>query len=236
MMGAMGMVAKSTSVALPTHLDLPETDGLPMENDFQPDQAQLLTAAIRPLLDQVHPKGDYFVGQDVGIYWKVTDPPLNGCKVPDWCYVSGATPLAKGEYRRSFVMWQEGVAPLLVMEFVSGDGLDEHDDTPATGKFWVYKRGIRAGYYAIHDPRRPTLEVFKSDGVEFRRLEPNAAGVVPIPEMGIALGHWNGQFGGHHLTWIRFFTTDGQLIETPEEQLAALKSKLRAKGIDPDTL
>ena len=44
------MVVKLPNASLPTHLDLPETDGLPMDNDFQPTQTELLTSAIRPLL------------------------------------------------------------------------------------------------------------------------------------------------------------------------------------------
>ena len=258
------MVVKLPNASLPTHLDLPETDGLPMDNDFQPTQAELLTSAIRPLLVQLHPNDDYFIGRDVGIYWKVTTPPLNGCKAPDWYYVPGTLPFPIDDYRRSYVMWQEGVPPLLVIEFVSGDGSVERDDTPGTGKFWVYRRGIQAKYYAIHDPNVKTLDVYKLDGVEYRLLEPNAANVVPIPEMGVALGHWAGRLGSHELTWVRFFTFDGKMLPSADErtdlalsraaqaesraaqaeslsaqvglQMADLIAKLRSKGIDPNTL
>ena len=251
------MVVKLLNASLPTHLDLPETDELPMDNDFQPPQTRLLTTAIEPRLEKTHPNGDFFIGQDVGIYWKVTTPPLNGCKSPDWYYVPGALPFPKGEYRRSYVMWQEGIPPLIAIEFVSGDGSVERDDTPGIGKFWVYRRGIRAAYYAIHDPMQKTLDVYKLDGVEYRLLEPNAANVIPIPEMGVALGHWAGRLGSHELTWVRFFTFDGKLIPCTEEraalaesraaqvesrsaqaesQLADLLAKLHAKGIDPNTL
>ena len=137
------MVVKLTkSISAPTHLDLPCTDGLPVENSFQPAQGRLLTSSILPKLAELHPQGDFFIGNDVGIYWKVTEPPLKGCKVPDWYYVPGVPGTVDGELRRSFVMWQEGVSPLLVVEFVSGDGSEEHDDTPGTGKFWIYKRMI----------------------------------------------------------------------------------------------
>ena len=258
------MVAKPTNVSLPTHLDLPDTDGLPMENDFQPAQSWLLTTALTPVLDRLHPTGEYFVGHDVGIYWKQTDPPLNGCKAPDWYYVPGAKPFPPGQYRRSFVMWQEELSPLIAIEFVSGDGEVEHNDTPGTGKFWVYRRGIRAGYYAIHEPLRPSLEVYKLDGTEYRRVDPNAAGVIPIPELGAALGHWRGRNENREMCWLRFFTPDGLLLPSLEErtkvaedrirrataeleraetearsnraELDELVAKLRAKGIDPDSL
>lgn len=237
-------------ITWPTHLDLPDTDGLPVENDFQDPQARLLSSAVEPLLEQLHPAGDYFVGADVGIYWKAVRPPLNGCKVPDWYYVPGCRKMPEGQYRRSFVTWDEGVSPLIVMEFVSGDGADEYDDTPGTGKFWVYRRGIHAAYYAIHNPDAETLDLYRLDGPEYRRVEPNAHGHLVIQPLGLALGHWRGKYGRHTLTWVRFFQPDGRVLPSDhdriatgearaaeaEGKLAALLAKLQAKGIDPNTL
>ncbi len=259
------MVVKlPTSVPPVTHLDLPDTDGLPVDNDFQFTQAMLLTTAIRPLMDEAYPKGDYFIGNDVGVYWKWTDPPLDGCKSPDWYFVPGCRPDQPGVYRRSFVMWDEGVAPLIVIEFVSGDGSEEHDDTPGSGKYWVYRRGIRAFYYAIHDPVQKTLEVYQLDGVEYRKLSPNEDGLYRLPRFGFALGHWHGKVDQHTLTWLRFFSLDGTMIPSERERreleeqraekekeraekekqrateaearLAEVLSKLKSKGIDPDAL
>jgi Uma2 family endonuclease len=238
------------NVNLPTHLDLPDTDGLPVDNDFQAAQARLLTSALEPVLKKLHEEGDYFIGQDVGIYWKATRPPLNGCKSPDWYYVPGCPPTQAGEFRRSFVLWDEGVAPLIVMEFVSGDGTEEHDDTRGTGKFWVYRRGIRAYYYAIHDPVRETLELYQLDGSQYRRLAADDRGLYPIPHLNVALGHWHGRYGVHELTWVRFFNLDGTLLPSDHERIEAEKAradkaaadmaellaKLQAKGIDPNTL
>jgi Uma2 family endonuclease len=219
-----------------THLDLPDTDGLPVDNDFQFIQAMLLTSAVRPQLEAAYPNGDYFIGVDVGIYWKWTDPPLDGCKSPDWYFVPGCRQQVPDNYRRSFVIWDEGVAPLIVIEFVSGDGSEERDDTPGKGKFWVYRRGIRAFYYAIHDPIKEVLEVYQLDGVEYRLLSPNDDGLYHLPRFGFALGNWKGKVDQHTLTWLRFFSLDGQLLATEAEQLAELKSKLQARGIDPASL
>ena len=244
------MVAQTPARKWPTHLDLPDTDGLPVENDYQPEQAQLLTSAILPIFEQLHPNKDFFIGQDVGIYWRTTAQPLEGCKVPDWCYVPGCRPTPPGEYRRSYVMWDEGASPLIVIEFVSGDGSDERDDTPGTGKFWVYRRGINSGYYAIQDPQRKTLEVYRREGVDYRRMSANSAGLFEIAEMGVALGHWRGHYGTHDVTWLRFFGLDGTVLPNAEEraeqemkraeqattELAELHARLRAKGIDPTTI
>jgi Uma2 family endonuclease len=238
------MVVKlPTSLPPVTHLDLPDTDGLPVENDFQLTQAMLLSSALKPFMELAFPKGDYFIGSDVGVYWKWADQPLDGCKSPDWYFVPGCRPEEPGTYRRSFVIWDEGVAPLIVIEFVSGDGSEEHDDTPGKGKFWVYRRGIRAFYYAIHDPTKDTLEVYQLDGVEYRRLDPDEDGLYHLPRFGFALGHWSGKVDRHNLTWVRFFSLNGEMLpsaderaEKAEAELAEVLAKLKAKGIDPSSL
>ena len=245
------------TVPVPSHLDLPETDGLPMQNSVQPHQMALLTDAATPVLERLHPDGDYFVGQDCGIYWRLTRPPLDGCKAPDWYYVPGVPRLLDGVPRRSYVMLVESVPPLLVCEFVSGDGSAEHDATPYAGKFWVYERGIRAVYYAIFDPFRPKLEVYRLDGLRYRRAAADGRGLVPIPEMEMALGIWDGTFGPETGTWLRFYDARGRLMPTGAElaaiergekeaawaeaaslrvELDAALRKLREKGIDPDAL
>jgi hypothetical protein len=52
----------------------------------------------------------------------------------DWFYVSNVPRTRDGQMRRSYVLWQEWVAPLLVLEFVSDNGDEERDRTPHTGK------------------------------------------------------------------------------------------------------
>ncbi|MCU0552483.1 MAG: Uma2 family endonuclease [Leptolyngbya sp. Prado105] len=109
-------------------------------------QSLLLTSSIRPVLDRLHPDGQYAIGQDCGIYWRLTDPPEKGAEAPDWFYVPNVPPLLNAQVRRSYVLWKEIVAPLIAIEFVSGDGAEERDSTsPFTsddskaGKFWVYE-------------------------------------------------------------------------------------------------
>ena len=70
----------ATKLALPMHMDLPETDGLPMENAIQMLQIMLLSEVLQPVLAALHPDGQFFIGRDVGIYYRRTDPPLDGCK------------------------------------------------------------------------------------------------------------------------------------------------------------
>ena len=131
---------------LPDHTQLPDHDGTFGKNFQEHPQSILLTDSIQPVLEQRHPQNDYCIGQDCGIYWRLTEPPEppeRGAICPDWFYVPNVPPNLDGKPRRSYVMWQEYLAPLIVIEFVSGDGREERDKTPIKGKFWVYEQVIR---------------------------------------------------------------------------------------------
>jgi Uma2 family endonuclease len=91
-------------------------------------------------LQQLHPDNQYAIGQDCGIYWRITEPPERGAEAPDWFYVPNVPPMLNDQFRRSYVLWQEYVAPLIVLEFVSGDGSEERDNTPITGNFGYTNR------------------------------------------------------------------------------------------------
>nr|WP_230841189.1 Uma2 family endonuclease [Gloeobacter morelensis] len=141
--------------ALPDHTQLPESDGTFVQNFQEHPQSVLLTDSIRPRLKNLHPDGHYAIGQDCGIYWRLTEPPERGAEAPDWFYVPDVTPLPPGPYRRSYVLWQELIPPLIVLEFASGDGSEERDVTPYTGKFWIYERVIRLPTTASTRSKKP---------------------------------------------------------------------------------
>lgn len=135
----------------PDHTQLPDTDGSIVENTQQSPQSYILTTSLRPRLIEQHPDRQFCIGEDVGIYFRYTEPVLSGCRAPDWFYVPNVPPMLAGEVRRSYVLWKEHVRPVIVVEYVSGNGSEERDSTPNTGKFWIYEQAIRAGYYAIFD-------------------------------------------------------------------------------------
>lgn len=200
-----------------THLDLPDTDNLPLENTIQSHQMALLTDALIAYMDTQRPNETYQIGQDMGIYYRLTNPPLNGCRSPDWTFISNVPRLVEGIRRRSYVMWDEGIRPLIVMEFVSEDGQVEHDDTPFTGKFWVYRHCIGAAYYVIHDVFQETLEVYQLVGQDYQLVSPNEHGHYLLPGMQLCVGHWRGTYRGDDGLWVRFYTTTGEMLPVPAE-------------------
>jgi len=108
---------RSPRETLPTMYDLPsefpEEPGLPdVFHDLQP---QLLSRTLR-LTD--YSQDNYFTASDLNLYYDVHHPLWH--KRPDWFLAVGIPFLYDGhDLRRSYVVWQEGQAPNLVIEFLS---------------------------------------------------------------------------------------------------------------------
>jgi Uma2 family endonuclease len=201
---------------LPDHTQLPESDGSIVQNFLEHPQAMLLTQTILPVLRRIHPDEMFAIGSNSGIYWRLTDPPLVGCKAPDWFYIPNVPPTFGGQPRRSYVMWYEPLAPLIILEFASGDGTEERDTTPNTGKFWVYEQGIRSPYYGIFG-MDGSLELFQLLAGHYQPLLPNDRGHFPITPMGVELGVWYGKYLGIDGPWMRWWDEQGQILPMPKE-------------------
>jgi Uma2 family endonuclease len=258
-------IAKSEpALSLPDHTQLPESNGEFVKNFQEHPQSILLTESIRPILDQLHPDGQYCIGQDSGIYWRLTNPLERGAEAPDWFYVPNVPPLLNGTGRRSYVMWKEIVAPLIAIEFVSGDGSEERDRTAPSpvmeakaGKFWVYEQAIRIPFYAIYEVQKASVEVYELIGNTYQLVPPNQRGHYPIPPLAVELGIWQGSYANQDLPWLRFWDSTGQLLLSGEERAEQekqraeqekqraeqekqradrLAARLRQMGLDPDDL
>lgn len=221
----------TSKIMLPDHTQLPESDGTFVKNFQELPQSIVLTTSIEPILQKLHPDGDYCIGQDSGIYWRLTDPPVRGAEAPDWFYVPNVSPLLNGEYRRSYVMWKEIVAPLIAIEFVSGNGDEERDTTPLSetekaGKFWVYERAIRIPFYAIFEAQKASVEVYHLVDGRYEQMPPNDRGHYPISPMGVELGIREES----SIAWLRWWDDAGNLLLTGDERAIAEKqARLQAE-------
>jgi len=213
----MATAEKPATLTLPDHTQLPESDGTFVKNFQEHPQSVLLTDSLGPVLDRRHPDGHYAIGQDCGIYWRLTDPPERGAEAPDWFYVPDVPPTLEGRTRRSYVLWQEILAPLIVLEFVSGDGSEERDRTPMSGKFWVYERAVRPGYYGIYEADPGRIEMYHLVNDRFEPLPSNGRGHYPIPTLGVELGIWTGTHQGMELSWMRWWDLEGNILPTGHE-------------------
>ncbi|MCC3443289.1 MAG: Uma2 family endonuclease [Microcoleus sp. PH2017_40_RAT_O_B] len=231
---------------LPDHTELPESDGTFVKNFQELPQSIILTDSLRPVLQKIHPDGRYRIGQDCGIYWRLTDPPERGAEAPDWFYVPNVPPLLNGQVRRSYVLWKEYVAPLIAIEFVSGNGSEERDRTPPPdpdreeqpeqkpGKFWVYEQAIRIPFYGIYEVKKAAVEMYHLEDNRYQRLSPNDRGRYPIPQLGVELGIWQGEYDEMNLPWLRWWDSEGNLLligeeRAQQESLRAQQESLRAQ-------
>jgi len=239
------MTETPTSITLPAqfpdHTELPESDGTFVKNFQEHPQSLILTDSIGSVLQGLHPDGQYCIGQDCGIYWRETDPPEKGAQAPDWFYVPGVPPLLGGKIRRSYVLWREYIAPLIALEFASGDGSEERDQTPLSnscdgittkpGKFWVYERIVRIPYYGIYQVNNGNLEVYHLVDFSYQKLEPNQRGHYPIPPMGVELGLWEGTYQNQPMLWLRWWDLQGNLLLIGDERAKLMEKQLEQEQV-----
>ncbi len=207
------MTSTLVSQSLPDHTQLPDKNGEFVKNFQEHPQSVILTTSILPVLEKLHPDGNFCIGQDSGIYWRITDPPERGAVAPDWFYVPHVPPLLNGIFRQSYVLWQEIVAPLIAIEFVSGSGAEERDTTPYQGKFWVYEQAIRIPFYAIFDAFQNLLEVYHLVDGHYAPVPINGRGHYAIPPMGVELGIVH-----QEVPWLRWWDDQGNLLLTAQER------------------
>ncbi|MEZ2232860.1 Uma2 family endonuclease [Microcoleus sp.] len=211
----------------PDHTQLPESDGTFVKNFQEHPQSILLTDSITPILERIHADGNYCIGQDSGIYWRLTDPLERGAEAPDWFYVPNVPPTLDGQSRRSYVMWQEFVSPLIVLEFVSGNGTEERDRTPLlrsgkqetkAGKFWIYENVIHPAFYGIYEVTKASVEVYNLIQDRYQLVAANERGHYPIAPLGVELGIWQGTYQNMELPWLRWWDSEGNLLLSGAER------------------
>ena len=238
---------------LPTMYDLPsenpEEPGLP--DDFHYLQAMLLLLTFQP--PDWYPEMLYSQS-DHNIYYDVNHPLWY--KRPDWFGVVGVPRLYQGrDMRLSYVMWEENVSPLIVVELLSPGTEDEdlgrttsEPGRPPT-KWQVYEQILRVPYYVIYSRYTEELQVFRLVRNRYR-MAALTQGRLLIPEIKLSLGLWRGDYLGCDQLWLRWMTDKGDLIApatdaataaaieeekaAAQQQIEQLKALLLKHGIDPE--
>jgi Uma2 family endonuclease len=208
---------------LPTMYDLPSEDseemGLPDEfHDFQPD---LLRETCQPAV------ADFFIGADINLYYDVKH--TGWYKRPDWFLVLDV-PASESiaESRLSYVMWQEGAAPFLMVELLSpGTEAEDLGQTlrvvgkPPT-KWQVYEQILRVPYYAIYDRYANQFRIFCLQATRYVEQTINGQGFW-FPEIELGLGLWTGSYQGMQGQWLRWYDQNGDWLVTDREDTLQAK-------------
>ncbi|MFM7601627.1 MAG: Uma2 family endonuclease [Pseudanabaena sp.] len=239
---------------LPTMYDLPsenhEEKGVDQFHSFQSELLWLTFCPANYKSDRI------FSASDLNLYYDVHHQ--NWYKRPDWFGVVGVPKLYDDQdLRLSYVIWQEGVSPHIVVELLSPSTEKEdlgesrpreqiyqngNADKPPS-KWEVYEKILRIPYYVIFSRYTDQMRVFtlQSDRyIEKDLTEPK----VWMPEIELGIGLWEGEYKGINRLWLRFYDADDNWILTEAElakqetALAKLRTeyleqRLRELGIEP---
>ncbi|GET36708.1 Uma2 family endonuclease [Microseira wollei] len=191
----------------PTQAELPYDDGVPMESARHKAQMDLLIDALIPWLEQ---REDGYVGGNMFVYYSLAQVRNKDFKGPDFFVVLG---VPKGE-RRSWVVWEEGKAPDVVIELIS----DSTAQADKNEKKLIYQNQMRVPEYFWYDPFNPDdWAGFSLQQSVYQRLIPNERNQLISQSLGLALQRWQGNYKGIDATWLRWAALEGELLPTPEE-------------------
>lgn len=204
------------------------SDEPPLESDFHRDQIDLL---IRLLRHWWADREDVYISGNLTIYYNQQQIKTRDFRGPDFFVVLGT----EKKDRRSWAIWDEqGKYPNLILEILS----DSTKSVEMGLKKDLYQNTFRTPDYFWFDPYTQEFQGFHLvDGV-YEPIPATAEGRLWSQQLSLYLGVWENR--------LRFFTAEGDLIPSPEElaaqerqraeqaeqELAALKAKLKAQGIE----
>ena len=201
----------------PIQAELPDDDGVPMESPRHKTQMDLLIDALMVWLAQ---REDGFIGGNMFVYYSLMQVKNQDFRGPDFFAVLG---VPKGE-RRSWVVWEEGKAPDVVIELLS-DSTREQDKNE---KKLIYQNQLRVSEYFWFDPFNPDdWAGFLIEKGIYQPLIPDEQNQLVSHSLGLALQRWQGSYKGIDATWLRWATLKGELLPTHEEQ-----ERLRAESAE----
>ena len=173
-------------------------------------------------------RNDYFAAGNLTIYYSPRQRKSEQFRGPDFFVVLGT----ERKPRKSWVVWEEeGKYPNLIVELLSPSTAD----TDRGLKKQIYQDIFRTPDYFWFDPDRQEFAGFHLVDGHYEPIEPNAQGLLWSQQLQLFLGI--------HEAQLRFFTTEGQLVPTPEESAEQeqqradrLAAKLRELGVDPSEI
>ena len=242
------VVERTLDVSLPEPPDVSHLiteDDTPVDNFASAKQQRLLVSSLY----SSRPDLTFLAEANVGIFYHSNQPAI----VPD-VFVSYDVQVPDDWWKkknRSYMVWNFGKAPEIVVEIVSNKVGGE-----LTDKLNIYSKHLGSAYYAVYDPSnqlgKGVLHVFELRG--------NAYSPLPKPWFGsvnLGLTTWHGAFEGRTDSWLRWCDRDGNILLTGDElaqqeqqranqeqqranqeqqRADRLAEFLRSQGIDPDNL
>jgi Uma2 family endonuclease len=203
-------------------LDLPDSDGEPMENEREYFQIVLLYEALEQYW---HDRQDFYMGGNMFVYYspeqaheilaEEADParPRQAFRGPDLFIVLDVD----GSFRRQkWVVWDErGRYPEVIFEFLSP--LTRRIDQ--TAKKTLYEQTFKTREYYWYDPFDPReFQGWRLDSDNrYQAVTPDARGWIWSPALQLWIGRWEGMYRRDQATWLRFYDPEDRLVLTSGE-------------------
>ncbi|NET59217.1 MAG: Uma2 family endonuclease [Symploca sp. SIO2E6] len=212
--------------------EYPEEPGLP--DQFHDLQPQLLS---RSLELSNYESENCFSASDLNLYYDVKHPLWH--KRPDWFLALNVPHLYEGkDMRRSYVVWQEGQNPNVVIEFLSpGTEVEDlgrfYEETTKVAKaakakktqnkppskLEVYEKYLQVPHYIVYSRYTRKMRYFKLEGGEYQEQSINPENpMVWLADLEIGLGIWEGVFEDVPGYWLRWCDGAGNWLLTDTEQ------------------
>ena len=232
----------SPAKELDTLQDIPEdvilppsdlySDEPPLETELHLRQIILLFKCLEWLWRD---RTDFYAAGNLTIYYSLSKRKSEDFRGPDFFVVLDT----ERKTRKSWVVWEEdGKYPNFILEILS----ESTANTDKELKKKLYQNTFRTPDYFWFDPYTSEFAGFHLVDGKYQPLEANNQGHLWSQQLDLYLGI--------HQGLLRFFTSSGQLVPTPEEEAESerqqkelainkaerLAAKLRELNIDPDTI
>lgn len=204
----------------------------PLESELHLEQIMLLLKCLKWLW---RGRTDFYAAGNLTIYYSLNKSKSEDFRGPDFFVVLDT----ESKTRKSWVVWEEdGKYPNVILEILS----ESTANIDKEFKKKLYQDTFRTPDYFWFDPYTLEFAGFHLVDGKYQPLEANNQGHLWSQQLGLYLGI--------HQGLLRFFTPEGQLVPTPEEEAESerqqkelalsraerLAAKLRELNIDPDTI
>jgi Uma2 family endonuclease len=208
------------------------SDEPPLESELHLEQIMLLLKCLKWLWRD---RTDFYAAGNLTIYYSLNKSKSEDFRGPDFFVVLDT----ERKTRKSWVVWEEdGKYPNVILEILS----ESTANTDKEFKKKLYQDTFRTPDYFWFEPYTLEFAGFHLVDGKYLPLEANNQGFLWSQQLGLYLGI--------HQGLLRFFTPEGQLVPTPEEEAESerqqkelalsraerLAAKLRELNIDPDTI
>lgn len=208
------------------------SDEPPLESELHLRQIILLLSCLEGLWRD---RNDFYAAGNLTIYYSQNKRKIEDFRGPDFFVVLDT----ERKTRKSWVVWAEdGKYPNFIVEILS----DSTANTDRDLKKKLYQDTFRTPDYFWFDPYSLEFAGFHLLDGKYQPLSPNNQGHLWSQQLGLYLGIEQGL--------LRFFTSEGELVPTPEEEAESerqqreiaeqraerLAAKLRELNIDPDII